>query len=144
MKADLRKKVLSELSAADKIKHFRVDKMLNISKSVEPRDKTEMFADLDMAEYAKKSFNMFDGEEQHVKLRLKNEFAGIIIDRFGTDVIMIPDGEDQFTVTVFVKFSLQFIHWVFSLGDGASIIGPEKVLGKVHNEISRLNQLYKS
>ena len=39
-----------------------------------------------MADYAKKSFGMFGGKEQTVKLLVKNSLAGVIVDRFGKDV----------------------------------------------------------
>ena len=77
-------------SEEEKIKHFRVDKMLHIKLSKESREGNEHFKKLDMADYAKKSFGMFGGKERTVKLLVKNNLAGVIIDRFGKDVMMIP------------------------------------------------------
>ena len=73
-------------SDAGKIKHYRVDKMLHIKLSNESREGKECFKKLDMADYAKKSFGMFGGKEQTVKLLVKNSLAGVIVDRFGKDV----------------------------------------------------------
>ena len=42
-----------------------------------------------MADYAKKSFGMFRGNERTVRLLVKNNLVGVIIDRFGKDVRMI-------------------------------------------------------
>lgn len=39
-----------------------------------------------MAAYAKKMFNMFDGEEQNVEILCNNSLAGVMIDRFGKGV----------------------------------------------------------
>ena len=72
-------------SDAEKIKHYRVDKMLHIKLSSESREGKEHFKKLDMADYAKKSFGMFGGKEQTVKLLVKNSLAGVIIDRFGKE-----------------------------------------------------------
>lgn len=85
-------------SEEEKIKHFRVDKMLHIKLSKESREGNEHFKKLDMADYAKKSFGMFGGKERTVKLLVKNNLAGVIIDRFGKDVMMIPADNDHFTV----------------------------------------------
>lgn len=74
---------------ADQIKHYRVDKMLKLKLTSEKREGEEYFKQFNMAAYAKKMFGMFGGEEEIVKLRCKNEFAGVIIDRFGKDVMMI-------------------------------------------------------
>ena len=128
---------------AGKMKHYRVDKMKHISMTDEARDGREEDDGLDMASYSKKSFGMFGGVEQTVKLRMKNEMAGVIIDRFGKDVMMIPSKEaGYFHVNVDVQVSDQFLSWIFALGDGAKIMGPENVLEKVRAYIERLNRQY--
>ena len=85
---------------------------------------------------------MYGGEEERVKLLVKNSFAGIIIDRFGKDVTMIPVDEENFSVNVEVQVSGQFFSWVFALGDGVKIMGPEKVVSQVKEEIERLKRQY--
>lgn len=77
-----------------------------------------------MADYAKKSFGMFGGKEQQVKLLVDNRLAGVIIDRFGKDVMLIPADEEHFTVNVTVHISNQFLSWVISLGEGVKIVSP--------------------
>lgn len=109
---------------AGMIKHYRVDKMLHIKISDESREGKEHFKKLDMADYAKKSFGMFGGKEQTVKLSVHNKLAGVIIDRFGKDVMMIPADEEHFNVNVDVRVSRQFLGWVFSLGSDIQIVGP--------------------
>lgn len=74
-------------SDAGRIKHYRVDKMLHIRISEEEREGREHFQKLDMADYTKKSFGMFGGEEQTVKLLVDNSLVGVILDRFGKDMI---------------------------------------------------------
>ena len=95
-----------------------------------------------MADYAKKSFGMFGGKEQEVKLRVANNLAGVIIDRFGKEVMMIPEGKEHFTVKVDVHVSNQFLGWIFSLGEGVKIIGPDEVVRQMKREIERLIQQY--
>lgn len=129
-------------SSADKIKHYRVDKMLHIQVSEEKREGREYFKKLDMADYAKKSFGMFGGEEQKVKLLVENHLAGVIIDRFGKDVMMIPSGEKHFTANVDVHVSRQFLGWVISLGEGVKILGPDTVVDQMQDEIGRLVRQY--
>ena len=127
---------------AEKIKHYRVDKMLHIKLSDENREGKEYFKKLDMADYAKKSFGMYGGKEQKVKLWVKNDLAGVIIDRFGKDVMMIPADEEHFTVNVDVRVSRQFLGWVFSLGENIKIAGPEEVVEQMRDEIVRLKGQY--
>lgn len=129
-------------SDAEKIKHYRVDKMLYIKMSNENREGKEYFKKLDMADYAKKSFGMFGGKERNVKMKVNNTLAGVIIDRFGKDVMMIPVDGEHFTVNVDVHVSRQFLGWIFSLGEGIKIIGPEEVVKQMQTEGERLMRQY--
>ena len=109
-------------SVEEKIKYYRVDKMLKVQMMEEEREGKEHFKKLDMAEYTRKSFSMFGGKEQQVKLLVNNELAGVIIDRFGKDVMMIPAGNEQFTVNVNVQVSSHFLGWIISLGAVVKIV----------------------
>ena len=131
-------------SAADKIKHYRVDKMLHIKLSNESREGKEHFKKLDMADYAKKSFGMFGGKEQKVKMLVKNNLAGVIIDRFGKEIMMVPADDEHFTVNVDVHVSRQFLGWVFSLGEDIRIVGPDEVVEQMKMEGRRLVEQYQS
>ncbi|WP_455504102.1 helix-turn-helix transcriptional regulator [Blautia sp.] len=130
-------------SNVGQIKHYRVDKMIRIQMSEEDREGKEHFKKLDMADYAKKSFGMFGGKEQSVKLLVANELAGVIIDRFGSGVMMIPKDERYFIVNVQVHVSRQFLGWIFSLGEEIKIIGPDDVVDQMNQEIDRLMRQYR-
>lgn len=117
-------------SEADMIKHYRVDKMLEISELGAKREGRKLFKSFDLAAYAKKSFGMFSGEEQLVKLQVDNEMAGVIIDRFGLDVTFLPKDKKTSYVMVSVAVSDAFFGWVFGLGGGVRIAGPSSVSRK--------------
>lgn len=124
------------------IKHYRVDKMRKIRITLKPRDGKKMFEKFDMAVYAKKVFNMFTGNEQNVKLEFDNKLIGVVMDRFGKDVMIIPSGDNKFTVNVNVNISNMFFGWIVGLGSGVRILGPENVVDKFKQEIQRLNEQY--
>lgn len=129
-------------SKEEKIKHFRVDKMLKLEITDEKREGRANFLSFDMAIYARKMFGMFSGEEENVKLVCENRLAGVMIDRFGKDITLIPVDEEHFSVIVKVAVSRQFLSWIFALGSGAKIVGPENVLGMVEGEVRRLAKQY--
>ena len=121
-------------SDAEKIKHYRVDKMLHLQMTEEEREGKEHFARMNMADYAKKSFSMFGGKEQEVKLLVENRLAGVIIDRFGKNVMLIPVDEEHFSVNVDVYVSNQFLGWIFSLGESVKIVEPDEVVERMKQE----------
>lgn len=129
-------------AAANKIKHYRVDKMLHIELIGEEREGKNHFDKFDMALYAKKMFGMFAGEEESVKIECHNRLAGVMIDRFGKDITMIKKDSEHFTVNVKVAVSKQFLAWVMALGSDAKIIGPDWVVQRVKDELKRLYELY--
>ena len=124
------------------IKHYRVDKMLHIKVEKERREGRYKFKEVDMAAYAKKMFNMFDGEEENVEILCTNNLAGVMIDRFGKDVRMCKVDEEHFKVRAKVAASNHFVHWVMALGPGAQIVGPEHMVAEVKKEIRRLSDQY--
>ena len=111
-------------SAAGKMKHYRVDKMTDISATDKPREGKAEFEATDMSAYSKTVFGMFTGEQQTVKLRFTNHLAGAVIDRFGKDVTLVPDGDEHFTVSVEAAVSPQFFAWLFGFGMDVEVLSP--------------------
>ena len=86
---------------------------------------------------------MYSGKEQKVKLYMENHFAGVIVDRFGKDVMMRPVDETHFTALVDVAVSRQFLAWIIGLGQGVTLAGPQNVVEMMNAEIDRLIKQYK-
>lgn len=125
------------------LKHFRVDKMTQIAPLEEPRQGREAFRAVDMSAYSQKVFGMFTGEEHRVRLRFARHLVGAVIDRFGKDVMIVPDGEEHFTVTVEVAVSPQFFAWVFGFGAEAEILAPESVRQLMAQQAAQIAALYR-
>lgn len=129
-------------SMAGIMKHYRVDKMLNLNLTTDKREGRQHFREYDMAIYTKKHFGMFDGKEERVKIAFENRFAGVVIDRFGKDVMMRKIDEEHFVVVVDVAVSEQFLGWIFALGGGARIVGPENVVERMREQIRIEGEMY--
>lgn len=125
-----------------KIKHYRVDKMLNIEALQAPRQGKEYFKSFDMPKYSKTLFGMFGGEEKSVILQGENYMVNVLMDRFGKDIPIVPIDENHFEAKVNVAVSTQFFGWIMALGKGISITGPEPILCRMREEVRRLQQQY--
>lgn len=106
-------------------RHYRVDRMAQPRVTDQKREPS--CDDLDMAAYTRRHFGMFSGRERQVKLRCPNSLAHVMLDRFGLEAMLIPDGPDRFTLTVEVAVSQQFFGWLFGLGPEVELLGPEEV-----------------
>ena len=124
------------------IRHYRVDKMLGIALTDEPRDGQEHFEHFDMAVYTRQVFGMFGGNEQTVTLRFENRLLGVVLDRFGEDVPIRREDADTFQVRVRVAVSPQFLSWVFSFGGGARIVSPAAVADTMREQLASVMKQY--
>lgn len=126
----------------EKIKHYRVDKMRKLTIMEDKREGKEYFKQFNLAAYVKKNFGMFGGEEENVRMQFSNELVGVVIDRFGKDIIISPTDNEHFTVNVNVAISSQFFGWVFALGTGVKILSPSSVIERMKQEVDALHKLY--
>ena len=119
------------------VRHYRVDKMheINLGNKVPA-------VEFDMARYAQKHFGMFSGVAADVKLKVREELAGVVIDRFGQEVMLVPGRDGTFTVTVNVVVSPQFWGWVFGLGDGVEVCSPDWAVEAFKERLNQVKNLY--
>ena len=125
-----------------KIKHYRVDKMWRISVADRKREGKEQFRAFNMPRYTKSLFGMFGGEEVKVTLEAENGMVGILLDRFGKDIPIKAVDAEHFRTSVVVAVSSQFLGWIMALGDGVKIIGPDKVVARMKEEIRLISKMY--
>ena len=110
------------------MRHYRVDKMTEIAITGLAREGKEQYPDFQLAQYGQKHFGMYSGREVKVTLRGRRDKAGLVWDRFGQEVILVPDGPDHFTVTLPVVMSPQFFGWLFGLDGGLTLVGPHEAV----------------
>ncbi|MBO5917185.1 MAG: WYL domain-containing protein [Oscillospiraceae bacterium] len=121
------------------LRHYRVDKMAALELTEQG---CVVPAQFNVADYAQKHFSMFSGSEVNMTLRFRSDMAGVVLDRFGQDVMLIPDGGEYFTVTLPLVMSPQFFGWLFGLGDGVCLVGPERAVQAYRAQLGAVNDLY--
>ena len=110
------------------VTHYRVDRMTNILLTDEKCVPCPELTGPRLVEHANQLFQMYSGENVGVKLRFHRSLTNVVFDRFGHDVMLIPDGEDHFTFVVEVAVSPIFLSWVIGFGDKARIVYPPHVV----------------
>ncbi len=125
-------------STAGVMKHYRVDKMLDIEPVQGERYGRDSFAQIDVAAYARKTFGMFAGEERTLQLICDNSLTGVIIDRFGTNVALRPYDSSHFLARADIAVSPQFYGWLAGLSDRIWILSPESVAEDFRNHLKNI------
>lgn len=110
------------------LRHYRVDKMAEVTLLEAAREGADAYAEFDVTRYVQQMFGMFGGELVPVTLLCENRLVGAIIDRFGTEPILIRDEDgEHFRIHVQVRVSPQFYGWVAGFGGGVQITAPADV-----------------
>ena len=129
-------------ATAGKIKHYRVDKMLHMSVLTTERQGKHAFEHFDLAAFAKKTFGMYGGADVEVTFRCVRHLAGVILDRFGQGVWMVPVDDEHFRARAVVAVSPQFFGWVTGLGAGIQIEGPASVREEYQAYLRQILEAY--
>lgn len=121
------------------LRHYRVDKMVDVILLDDAREGADAYAEFDVTSYVQQMFGMFGGPQETVTLQCENRLVGPVIDRFGTEPILIRDDDGKhFRIQVQVQVSPQFYGWVAGFGGGIQITAPEAIRAEMGNVMQRL------
>ena len=109
------------------ITSYRVDRMTDIQLTEENRIPCPELTGKALHDHANRLFQMYSGDALDVKMRFHKSLLNVVIDRFGKDTMLIPDGEEHFNFTVKVAISPMFLSWVIGFGAKAMILYPQSV-----------------
>ena len=118
---------LLALSERYGITSYRVDRMMDIKLLDDKQLPCPELTGAALNEHANRLFQMYSGDETNVKMRFHRSLINVVIDRFGKDTMLIPDGEEHFNFTVNVAVSPMFLSWVMGFGSKAKILYPQSV-----------------
>ena len=107
---------------------YRIDRMIDIRLTEDRREPCPELTGKALTEHANRLFQMFSGDAVEVKMRFHRELINVVIDRFGRDTMLIPDGDTHFLFTVRVAVSPMFLGWIIGFGNKAQILYPQSVV----------------
>lgn len=123
----------------EELRHYRVDKMADIIITCTPG--TDQ-GDWNPEGYSSRHFGMHSGRDCRLRLRCRSNLAGVVIDRFGQDVMLVPDDEEHFTVTVDLVVSPPFWGWLFGLGTEVEVLSPDWAAEEFRRQLRSLLEQY--
>lgn len=109
---------------------YRVDRMAAIQLTDDVRTPCPELTGKALHEHANRLFQMYSGDAVDVKLRFHRSLVNVVVDRFGKDTMMIPDGDEHFLFTVRVAVSPMFLSWIIGFGSKAKILHPQSVIDR--------------
>lgn len=113
------------------MRHFRLDRIYRIPNVLEDQEAVPEPKGFKLAEYMKKMFRMYGGDETvNVELQCETFIMNAIVDHFGTKVPTEEIDDNHFKATVTVNPSPTFYSWVFGWNGAMKILGPETVINE--------------
>ena len=119
---------LLALSPRHGVTSYRVDRMSDIVVLEEKREPCPELSGKALVTHANRLFQMYSGEETTVKLRFHRSLVNVVFDRFGTDIMLIPEGDEHFVFTVNVAVSPMFLSWIIGFGTKAKVLHPQSII----------------
>lgn len=110
--------------AIEDYRHYRVDRMEGLTVTDTPRD--PLPEGFDLGRYVKTIFDMYNGRTETVHLRFDRALINVVMDRFGSDAHIRPDG-NWIAVTAPVEVGPTFYGWLAQFGPQAELLSPEDV-----------------
>lgn len=122
--------------------HYRVDRMTDIDLLDEMTDPLPDKKKFDIAEYTKKVFNMFGGEEVNVKVQFDNSLVNAVVDRFGKDIVIGSIDDTSFYISIKVAVSSTFFAWLSQFGNKVKVLSPGDVVEQYKANLKKILEQY--
>ena len=123
----------------EEVRHYRVDKMTDITLTDQRgRDRGSW----DLEGYTRRHFGMYAGRPCQLRLRCAAPLAGVFLDRFGQDIMLVPQDEEHFTVTLDLVVSPPFWGWLFGLGAQVEVLSPAWAVEEFRQRLDQVRAVY--
>lgn len=123
----------------EEVRHYRVDKMTDITLTDQRgRDRGSW----DLEGYTRRHFGMYAGRPCQLRLRCAAPLAGVFLDRFGQDIMLVPQDEGHFTVTLDLVVSPPFWGWLFGLGAQVEVLSPAWAVEEFRQRLDQVRAVY--
>ncbi len=122
----------------DDTANYRVDRMDSVEVIEESISEKAVTLKDKVGEYTEQAIKMYGGEPQTVVLEFDSKLTGVIYDRFGEGVNMMPSSEDKMLATVRVQLSPTFWGWLFQFGAKMRVLSPSSVTEEYRARVAEL------
>ena len=118
--------------------NYRVDRMDAVEVIDEPCCEKAVALRDEVSAYTEQAFKMFGGQPEDVVLEFRRGLIGVVYDRFGEGVKMLPSGEDKCIATVKVRISPVFWGWLFQFAGEMRILSPASLQEEYRQRAEKL------
>lgn len=122
-----------------RIRHYRVDRMRQVDEIHQDYIPDSKF---NLNKYVDQLFFMYSGDLHHLEIQFDNQLINVVIDRFGLDVAIRPEGDHAFRISTDAVFSDGLVRWLLTWGSDARVITPPELADRLKSEGLKMYQQY--
>ena len=123
----------------DELSNYRIDRITKISMLDTPAKPLK--SGINLPKHMAEHIYMFAGDSVRAKFRAKNYIIDQVIDWYGKDATIIPENDDECTVTVNVNKNA-FFCWAMQYGEHIEVLEPTDIREKIIDTVTKLNKKY--
>lgn len=126
-----------------KERHYRVDKMKNITLLKSKRENGEQFEKLDIELYVSKRIGMFSGREEKITALVPQNLVGVFLDQFGIKIQISKkkDVDNRYTISFYAVPSNNLYGWLHSFV-GVEVVRPLKIRNEIIEHMRENYRIY--
>lgn len=128
---------------SQEMRTYRVDRMKSVALSGQAREGEEVFKSIDVETYTQRTFSMFSGVKERVRIKFPLHLLDSVYERFGKDKTIYQKTDNHhFSVVTDVEISEQFFGWLCGFGKKAVIESPQEVVEQFKNYMINIIKQY--
>ena len=137
--------LISKTEEYENLSHFRLDRITNVEilkdknkpiKSIQGYE-----SGLNLKDYLAEHFYMYSGESIHIKLKAHENLMDNLIDGFGKDFRVVPEGEDEIIVSLKCNPDT-FFYWAMQYGLNIEVLEPESMRKRIQSACKEIEKKY--
>lgn len=118
--------------------NYRIDRMTDTQVEDSAMTRLKEYENFDLPAYKRELFAMYSGEPTQITLSFPQTFMDVMIDRFGTDIAPVCNGNDEYLLHTTVRVSKTFFAWLTTFEGRIRIVAPETVKEKYRDFLCRI------
>lgn len=145
--------MVANMDSRDDLTHFRLDRMQNVrplNQAARPCGEVSAYVGrFDAADYARKCLNMFGGTLRRITLRGELRIAGDVLDRFGEDILIKREINEQGEDTHFLAYvqaadGIGLLSYVAQFGRALEIVSPPELRAQMRERLQEACKCYEA
>lgn len=135
-------------SKYDNLIHLRLDRIYRVeileTKARHFSEVSEYSDAFNTADYTKKLFGMYGGEEQEIELCCNKKITEQVIDRFSENIFITKVTENEFNFSAKAALSEALVTWIINFGENIRVARPEKLKDMITERAEKVLNMYKN